>query len=233
MKNNDKTKKQGAIAPAKIDADAVVHGNGTAAVKVAAKAKKEALAPSVPEPKYWTYLKLLPIATFILSILMVRLHVYYRPLNQYYWTNALDITQLTDIYAYFKMVVIVASAGLALVFMLLDVLVFKQKLKNNKAFIFIGIYSLLVVLSCVFSKHKNFAIYGAMDRFEGTITILSYMIVLCYIILMVKKPSQVKCLIGVLCVALAILGWIGYKQAQGEDPFMTVWGQKLILLMLS
>ncbi len=180
------------------------------------------------EPAAWGYFKMLPVITFFCSILMVRLHVYYKPLNQYYWTSATDTTPLTDIYSYFKMVVIVGSAAAALLIMIIDRLAFKHRMKWNTAYLFIAIYSAMVVVSCIMSEHKYFAIYGGIGRFEGAITILSYMVMLVYMIHNIRKAGQIKLLLVFICITLILLGYIGYKQSKGEDIFMTDWGQKLI-----
>ncbi|MBQ2059246.1 MAG: hypothetical protein II488_05675, partial [Firmicutes bacterium] len=63
----------------------------------------------------------LPVIIFAaVSILTVRLHYCYRPMTQFGAIGLFDVTQLTDFFAYYKMVVLVAGGILAAVAMLIS-----------------------------------------------------------------------------------------------------------------
>ncbi|MBQ4506388.1 MAG: O-antigen ligase family protein [Firmicutes bacterium] len=186
----------------------------------------------------------LPVILFAaVSILTVRLHYYFRPMTQFGAIGQYNNTQLTDFFAYYKMVVIVAGAVMALIMMAVRYVMgikrsplekgFKQRVKEKDpaalALVCVGAYLFFVLLSFVFSKYKTFAWLGWNDRFEGTLTLFAYMIVLVYLMVCVRDPRTAKLILIGMGIAVLLLGIVGYYQASGKDLFRTVWGQKLIV----
>lgn len=173
--------------------------------------------------------QMLPVIIFTaITILIVRLHVYSRPMSQFFWTSETDESQISDFFSYNKMILIVVCAVMALVILLF--LFVSQSLMIKRSIIYIPmcIYAVFVLISYITSHYKVFALWGYNDRFEGTIPLLCYMVMLFYTINVINSEREVKVLFWPLAISAVILSLIGISQGIGHDFFRTVLGQKLI-----
>ncbi|MBK5262907.1 MAG: hypothetical protein JJE17_10130, partial [Peptostreptococcaceae bacterium] len=202
------------------------------AAAIAHQRDKEALihmsyAPQIEEDTHW--FQMLPAAFFTAFVIIItRMHVYKRDMGQFFWSGQGADAQLSDFFSYFKMVAIVICATLALLFLLYRV--FTQALYIQKSIYYypMVVYSLLVILSYAFSDFKEFALWGYNDRFEGTVTLLAYMVMLFYVINTVRTERNVKWIIYPVAASSFLLGLLGISQAGDFDFFRTAFGKKLI-----
>ncbi len=183
-------------------------------------------APSLDESTHW--FQMLPAAFFTaVVIIIVRMHAYTRPMSQFYWSG--NDNDLTDFFSYFKMCAILTCAILAAVMLLYRLFTASFYIKRNFAYIPMIVYTGFVLLSYAFSEYKIFASWGYNDRFEGTITLVSYMVMLFYIINSVNTEKNVKWIVYPAAIfSGALLGLLGLSQAIDHDFFRTVIGKKLI-----
>ena len=185
-------------------------------------------APSIDQSA--SVLHMIPIACFAaLVILVVRMHAYTRPMTQFFWTDDLDGEQITDFFSYNKMVLICVAAAIALLMALFRLTTQSLALKRTYAYIPIAAYSLFVILSYAFSDYKEFALWGWNDRFEGTIPLLCYMIMLILIINSVNTEKNIRQIIIPIAISAVLLSLLGISQAVDHDFYRTVLGQKLIV----
>jgi len=185
-------------------------------------------APSIDQSA--SSLHMIPIACFAaLVILVVRMATYTRPMSQFFWTSAEDGESLTDFFSYYKMVLICIAAGIALLMALFRVTTQSLSFKKTYAYIPIAVYSVFVILSYAFSNYKEFALWGWNDRFEGTIPLLCYMIMLVLVINSVNTEQNIKQVIIPIAISAVILSLLGISQATDHDFFRTVIGQKLLV----
>src|SRR5665648_332152 len=202
------------------------------AAAIAHQKDKDALihmsyAPKIDEDAHTA--QMLPAAFFTAFVIIItRMHVYNRDMGQFFWSGQGDNAQLSDFFSYFKMVAIVICATLAILFLLYRV--FTQALYIQKSVYYypMVLYSLLVILSYAFSDFKEFALWGYNDRFEGTVTLLAYMVMLFYIINTVRTEKNVKWIIYPVAASSFLLGMLGVSQAGDFDFFRTAFGKKLI-----
>lgn len=173
--------------------------------------------------------KLLPIMLFsAVTILIVRLHVYTRPMSQFFWTTESDESQISDFFSYNKMVFIMVCAIIALVVLAFLSVSQSLSIKRSKVYIPMCIYVIFVLISYFTSQYKVFSLWGYNDRFEGTIPLICYMILLFYTINAINSERDVKVLLWPLAISAVILSMIGISQGIGHDFFRTVIGQKII-----
>ncbi|MBQ6261753.1 MAG: O-antigen ligase family protein [Firmicutes bacterium] len=177
-----------------------------------------------------SFLSLLPAIVFsAVVILLVRTYTVTRPMGRYFWSSVKDDTILYDTFSYFKMVVIVICAVMALTVILLRAFVLKNHtFKWSRFYIPAAVYTVCIVLSYAFSDFKDISWLGAMDRFEGTLPMLCYMVMLFFITQMIRSERDLKLMLWPLGISLVILGALGVSQATGHDFFQTIQGQKLI-----
>lgn len=183
-------------------------------------------APKIDKDVHW--FQLLVISFFTAFIIMiVRMADYKRPMDQFYWTNSGN--DLVDFFSYYKMIAVITCAVIVLV--LLIYRVFSQALAVKRTMIYIPmlVYSIMVLISYFTSDYKEFAWLGWNDRFEGTAVLLSYMILLFYVVNSVNTEKAVKWVLYPVGVTSALLGLLGISQAMNKDFFRTNLGQKLIV----
>lgn len=183
------------------------------------------LAPRIEESTHWFQMSVAAFFTAVI-IMITRMATYQRPMEQFFWSGGEN--NLTDFFSYNKMVAILVCAVLALVLLLYRVFIQSFYIKRSLVYIPMLVYSIFVVLSYFFSDYKEFALWGWNDRFEGTLSLLSYMVLLFFIINSVNSEKNVKWIIYPLAVSSTLLGLLGLTQASDHDFFRTTIGKKLI-----
>ena len=171
---------------------------------------------------------MLPAFIFALSILLVRLHMFSMPMTDIYWSEATDTSTLTDVFNYWKAIVIMIAAGFAVIMFLVGY--FKGSIKVKKSFLYIPalLYSAFVLLSFICSDYKYFALRGMSEHFEGTIVLLAYIMMVLYLLNVLDSERRLKVIMYfVLCITV-LLGILGITQAVGNDFFSSAIGQKLM-----
>lgn len=171
---------------------------------------------------------IIPLA-FLVSI--VPLIVYGKPIQltgDYfkYWTGN---SQSLDFFSYYKALWIIIGTILSL--LLFGIKLFSKNIKIQKNIIYIpiGIYSLLIILSTIFSDFKQIALWGFVERYEGMLILLCYMVILFITMNMVNNKATVKVILIALMCSAVIIGLIGIMQYLGHDFYKTMTGKKLIL----
>ncbi|MBI6873579.1 O-antigen ligase family protein [Clostridium aciditolerans] len=143
-----------------------------------------------------------------------------------YWNGS---SQSLDFFSYYKGIWIMVFTIIALIILGVKLVSKEIKIHKNTIYIPMIIYSILIVLSTVFSDFKGISIWGFVERYEGMIVLLCYMLILFTTINIVKDKAAIKViLIALICSAL-IIGTIGILQYFGHDIFKTMTGKKLIL----
>ena len=177
-----------------------------------------------------SWFQMLPAAFFTAAcILLVRMHTYNRPMEKFFWSTDTIATSLSDFFSYVKMTAILACAAVTLAIVLYRLFTQSLAIKRCFAYIPMAVYSLMVLLSYAFSEYKEFSLLGWNDRFEGTLVLLSYMVMLFFIINSVNTEKNVKWITIPLVISSTILSLIGFFQSIDMDPFRTALGQKLIV----
>ncbi len=171
---------------------------------------------------------MIPAFVFVLSILLVRLHLFSMPMSDIYWTEATDTSTLTDVFNYGKAITIIIAAVLAsLVFI---VGYFRDSIHFKKSLLYIPalVYAVFILISLLFSNYKYFALRGMNEHFEGTIVLLSYLVMVCFFVNAVDSERRLKCVVYCALCAACLLGFLGITQASGRDFLSTAAGQKLM-----
>lgn len=173
------------------------------------------------------WFQLLPAAFFTAVVIMiVRMHTYTRPMDQFFWTNGSN--DLSDFFSYFKMIAIIICSVLALLLLLYRTATQTLTIKRCFAYIPMAVYSLFVLFSYLGSEYKEFALLGWNDRFEGTIPLLCYMVMLFFVINTIDSERSVKTILYPLAATSGLLSLLGITQALDHDFFRTSLGKKLI-----
>lgn len=173
------------------------------------------------------WVSMLPVMLFgAFVILIVRAASYTRNMEQFYWTNSGN--DLTDFFSYDKMICILLITAVALFILLYRFLTATMAIKKNWIYVPMGLYAVMVLLSYAVCDYKEFSLLGYNDRFEGTLVILAYLVMLFYIINTVNSEKNVKYVLRAVAASMTILCLLGFTQAADHDFFRTTFGKKLI-----
>lgn len=138
-----------------------------------------------------------------------------------------------EFYAQGKAIILI---GVAALMVLLTVMVLSGKqleVKKSKYIIIYiigsGLFLLGAILSTVLSQYKQVALFGIFDRAEGLLAIISYIIVMFYIIFVFNQSEHSKYIIGSLAFVIIISTILGAAQYVGQDLILTDIGKKIII----
>lgn len=170
---------------------------------------------------------MIPMIIFgAITIMLVHMYSYTRPMSQFYWSGGSD--SQSDFFSHCKLVCIMICACLAIAFMGYRFVTQSFAIKKSFVYIPMAVYSAFVIISYALSDYKEFAWWGYVDRFEGTASLLAYMLMLFMVINYVNTEKNVKWLLYPIFISSTILGILGITQATDHDFFRTALGQKLI-----
>lgn len=176
--------------------------------------------------KGWVYFFPISIIVFLVPLIVLLKVKELTPIEIAYWkgtdTNA-------DFFAYYKMVILIVFTVLGMISTYLYLK--KENIKIIKSYFYIpmGIYAVFIILSTLTAEYKKVAIWGFVDRYEGMITLLSYIIIMFITINLIKDKESMRFILYPLLISAIILGTIGAFQYLGYDFFQTSFGKSFIL----
>lgn len=175
-------------------------------------------------------IRLLPLI-FIMAVnpLVVRYYGYTSMLGGLSWYTAND--ESNDFFNYYKSWFFVAAAAIMLILYLME---FLNKKKENRpamimAFIPLGLYGLLALISTVCSRYRYFGLHGIDSQFESLFVLLGYCIAVAYAFHFVRTKNDVQFIMKWFLVGIGIMCLIGITQFVGHDFFATDFGKKMVL----
>lgn len=171
---------------------------------------------------------LLPAFLFVLSICVMRLKKLSMPMSDIYWTVATDTTVMTNLFTYWKAIVIIGAGCLAVIMLIAGYFSDKIRFKGSPIYVAILVYLAFVLISLAFSDYKYFAIHGMNEHSEGVFVLIAYMIMVIFLFNAVDSERRLRLVIGCVLFASAVLGVLGVTQQRGHDFLSTSLGQKLI-----
>ncbi|MDO4557212.1 MAG: hypothetical protein Q4B70_19035, partial [Lachnospiraceae bacterium] len=168
-------------------------------------------------------------AMFFTAVIMilVRLHVYTNNMDTFVWEFRGDT--LTDMFNWIKMSGIMFCTLWALGCVVYRLVKETMAIRKTLFYIPVGVYLLMVLMSFLFSDYKQIALWGAPNRFEGTLTLVAYMLMFLYIINTVNSERNVKQMLYCVSGVAAFLGVIGITQILGIDVFSSGVGKFLTI----
>lgn len=176
--------------------------------------------------KNWKYLLPISLIVFLVPLIVYLKLVDLSPIEIGNWTGREEVS---DLFSYYKMIVLNLLAILSIIFTCFYFKQTRSKIKKTKIYIPMIVYGLFIVLSTLLTDHKLVAIRGFVYRYEGMLTLLSYLIIMFVTINIVKGEKSLKAIVYPLIGSAAIIGIIGIFQYIGYDLFQSDLGKKMIL----
>lgn len=173
-------------------------------------------------------LAMLPAIIFCLSILAVRTKIDTMPLSDIYWSPYSDNTIITDIYSYYKALMVMIAGVLAAIVLGLKFASKKIEIKSKYIYVPAAVYLVLSLLSSLLSDYRYFALKGAYQHYEGIFVLISYIVVMFFLYNIINSHRRVGIIVFTALAAALLLGIIGLSQALGKDLFATHTWEKFI-----
>ncbi|MFZ2653991.1 MAG: hypothetical protein WAX69_03690 [Victivallales bacterium] len=174
------------------------------------------------------------IAAFIPLIVHLRI-VPLPPDTAMYWPTGTNY----DFFSYYKMVWFLFFTLIAFLIFLIGVKNKKIALTKTWIYVPVGIYALTAILSTVFAKHKDTALFGFPDRYEGLFVILGYILVFVITLNVAQNRGALKLILTGLFFSaffaslIGLFQFIGTIQLFGKtyvlDLFKTSLGQMMLI----
>ena len=143
---------------------------------------------------------LLPILFLVTVFLFcVRGRITPSYLTEFFWFE--EGEYVGDLYCYFRAQLFLAVTAVSMLYLVYCLLTEKVKLIKHKVYIPMAVYGLLVVVSYILSDYKNIALMGREGGHEGTLVLLSYMLILFYGMHAVKSEKGVKLIVKGFAIA--------------------------------
>ena len=92
-----------------------------------------------------------------------------------------------------------------------------------------GVFLLCLVLSTLFSDHRDTALWGMYDRAEGMVTQICYLILFLYTALSYRSAQDLKLLMAAMGILIAINAVMGISQFAGHDFMTSDWVNNLVV----
>lgn len=151
------------------------------------------------------------------------------PLNDFYFYHWKGNKVHWDLYSYYKAVFVIKLSLIALAFMFIKLYFEKKEIKRLRIYIPIAIYTIMVLLSTIFSEYSDVALNGFIDRFEGCLVIVSYIVILFTAVNTIDSEKDVKNVTVFLIIGACIACVIGVSELFGKGLLFTEIGKRIML----
>ena len=170
---------------------------------------------------------LLPIL-FILAIVPIMVYSYVDKVSQIESTNFLGDNTHVDVFFYYKSIFVSIAAILSIAIYIYSVSNNRLNIKKSNIYFPTAIYGLLIIISTLASQYKGIAVIGFVERYEGMIVLLSYLIVFVYTFNIVNCENQISYISRALTFSSVIICIIGIFQMLGYDLFFSEFARTVL-----
>ncbi len=137
--------------------------------------------------------------------------------------------KMFDFFAYYKAVWLWTGAIIFFVSAIIFKFIYKISFKPTKQVWALIAFAAAVILSFIFSEYKNVAWFGYLDRYEGTLSWLSYCMAAYAVHSFANSKEHNTTLIKGIVLSAGVVGIIGAFQFFKMDFFKTDFAKKLML----
>lgn len=137
-----------------------------------------------------------------------------------------------DFFSYYKSMLTMSFAGIIAIFFIYRFIAKKTRnFKISYVIVFIGLYGTLIILSTLFSSYPMTSILGFPNRYEGSLTLISYLILFFSSFICLKNKKHISFILFMLILSATSICVIGILQYFGIDFFKVDFVQRLIIPM--
>lgn len=176
------------------------------------------------------------LVTLVLAVvpLLVSAHYYLIGLSENAWFSNSEGSY--DFFLYWKGQALILLCGMLAFYVAVKQFAVRDEWMGQMDagyMIFLALYLVLAALSTLCSGHKEFAVWGGYEQWEGMFIIAAYGVVLFMAYLLLRGKSEIRVVTWGLLVGVLILSFLGAMQFFGNDFFRTEQGQYVMNFMSS
>lgn len=173
------------------------------------------------------------LLVFVLSVvpLIVSAYHYEVKLNSYPWFAG---STTYDFFLYWKGQALLLLCGLLALYVAVKLFTGKKDLfeqTDRKYWIPLLLYFVMSVLSTLFSEHKDMAVRGGYEQWEGMLILGTYVFLLLCAYVLIRGETEAAILQYGLLAGVLVLSFLSMKQFMGEDFFRTPEGKAVMNFM--
>lgn len=164
----------------------------------------------------WIFGFIVAIIPFIVQLKVMNLSSH---LDYYYNWDGSDV--YGDFFSYYKswMIIIFAILSLYSVYIKSTEEFISDYIKKELYIKLMGLFTFFILLSFVFSKYKYVAFFGFVDRFEGTVVWISYIIIMFTASIYLDSRAKVDYVLKALVYSSIVMSIIGFTQYKNINIF--------------
>lgn len=205
-------------------------GNGTAGK--AAAAGKSATGKRAPvkskvtdTPLHWAYM--LPVALVFSIVPLIACYIKHKTnLTDFDWFTPAG--EAAEFFLYYKMVALIIIGVYLVAALIAKGVFFEEKLPWQKLMVPLAIYTVLVILSTVFSPYKEYSLNGSYEQFEPVWVLVTYSLLTYYCYANMNSEKRVKRVMMWMLVGVSVMCLLGLSQVLKHDFFRTNLGQQIL-----
>lgn len=173
------------------------------------------------------------LLVLVLSVvpLIVSAYHYEVKLDSYPWFSG---STTYDFFLYWKGEALLLVCGLLALYVAVKMCFVNKNLfgqTDRKYLIPLILYFVMSVLSTLFSEHKEMAIWGGYEQWEGMLILGAYVFVLLSAYGLVKGETELTIIRYGLLAGVLVLSFLSMRQFMGEDFFRTPMGKAVMNFM--
>ncbi|MCM1245004.1 MAG: O-antigen ligase family protein [Roseburia sp.] len=173
------------------------------------------------------------LLVFVLSVvpLIVSAYHYEVKLNSYPWFSG---STTYDFFLYWKGQALLFLCGMIALYAAVKAGITRKEIfgqTDRKYLIPLAVYFVMCLLSALFSEHRNMAIWGGYEQWEGMLIIGAYVFVCLAACGLVKGETETAVIRYGLLAGVLVLSFLSVRQFMGEDFFRTPLGNKVMNFM--
>ena len=134
-----------------------------------------------------------------------------------------------DFFSFYKSILLIVMALVSFILLVSRRWKDNFTLKINPFYFPVVVYTILVILSTLFSEFRSISTFGFIERYEGAYTIFAYMLILYISFNFITHENEVNTIIYCLLISASIVGIVGMLQYFGYDILQTFSGKLIIL----
>ncbi len=146
---------------------------------------------------------------------------------KYAWHS--DQDTIVDLYSYYRCMFLQIVSVFALIILVFRMFLYKDRIKNSRIFIPAVVYSVMSLLSAIFSVNVSASFRGNYYQFQSIGVLVGYWLICFYAYQILEKEADFKVLWYGMCIMSVVLAVVGAFQAVEKDLLNFLPIQKMVM----
>lgn len=172
------------------------------------------------------YIYLLLLAALLVIPIFIKAHIF-EFISPY--LTFIGTGNQADIFSYYKYIFLIIITVLLGILFLYKLFILQYEVEKSKFYLFLGLLSIFITLSAIFSPYKSLALHGMYNRHEGTLTFICYLFIFFIAANIKYTEKQLHGFLYILYPFVIINTLFGLLLFNGKNPGEIEWIRNFIL----